>query len=167
MDEDFIKLKQKWSFIENDLFRERLSTYIEKILEQPMKIEGILLFGSLVREEAVVNQDYMSDIDLIIISNDLPEDLWERNEKIHELTADFSENIQAIWWTHEEMIKFVEKKFYLILDALDEGKILYDPNNILRELKRKLFEDLKKKHVIKKDLYWRWPISKFGEKIKF
>ncbi|TFF88872.1 MAG: nucleotidyltransferase domain-containing protein [Promethearchaeota archaeon] len=167
MNENFNKLTEKLSFIENDVFRQRLKRYVKKILEIPLEIEGILLFGSLARGDAIINQDYMSDIDLIILSKDLPEDLWERHEKIHDLTFEFNAYIQALWWTPKEMIKNVEDKYYLILDALDEGKILYDPNNLLQELKTKLKKELKKKGVIKKELYWYWPMKKFGEEIEF
>ena len=61
----------------------------------------------------------------------------------------------------------VRSKYYLILDAFDEGKILYDPENFLFKLRKKLFKDLEEKGVIKTELYWQWPIKKFGDKIEF
>lgn len=61
----------------------------------------------------------------------------------------------------------MDSKFYLLLDAFDEGKIIYDPKGILKKLKEKLFKELKAKGVIKTDLYWQWPIKRFGDKIEF
>ncbi|TXT66453.1 MAG: Nucleotidyltransferase domain protein [Promethearchaeota archaeon] len=53
------------------------------------------------------------------------------------------------------------------MDAFDEGKILYDPECILKDLRDKLFKELEAKGVIKTDLYWQWPIKHFGDKIEF
>jgi len=50
---------------------------------------------------------------------------------------------------------------------LHEGKILYDPENIPFELIKKLFIDLEEKGFKKTELYWQWPIKKFGEKFEF
>ena len=91
----------------------------------------------------------------------------ERNQEIFEITKFFSSGIQAHWWTPKEMKEHVDSKFYLILDALDEGKIIYDPYNFLKELRKQLKKDLKEKGVIKTELYWQWPIKKFGDKIEF
>lgn len=167
MNELLTSILERISFIRIDLFRTQLENYIKNILDLPYEINGILLYGSVARGESVVNDNHVSDIDLIIISKDLPEDLWEKNEKIFNLTYEFSANIQAAWWTPEEMRKSVENKYYLVLDALDEGKILHDPNGFLEKMKQELKEDLNKKNVIKKDLYWRWPSNGIGKEIEF
>ena len=114
-----------------------------------------------------ITDNYISDLDLIIISKDLPRDLWERRRFTSDLTQSVSAGIQALWWTAEEMKSHVKEKFYLVLDALDEGKIIHDPAGFIRSLKKKLFEELVEKGVIKTDLYWQWPIKYFGEKINF
>jgi predicted nucleotidyltransferase len=155
------------SFIENDYFGKLLEDYLEKIMQLPLKIRGVLLFGSLATGKALYSGQKISDIDIIIISDELPKDIWKRKEKIHELINEYFPEVQDIWWTSEEIRNHVLNKYYLILDALDEGRILYDPSNLLHSLKKQLFLDLAKKGVIKKDLYWQWPISKFGDKIEY
>lgn len=140
---------------------------MDHLFKQEIRIKGILLFGSVARGQGKINDEYISDIDLIIISDELPEDLWKRRKKTLKLTRKVTGGIQVLWWTSEEIKNHVKNKFYLILDALDEGIILYDPEDLLHQLRKRLFKDLAKKGVIKTDLYWQWPIKYFGERIEF
>ncbi|HEY0088855.1 MAG TPA: nucleotidyltransferase domain-containing protein [Candidatus Lokiarchaeia archaeon] len=155
------------SFIKNEYFKNTITQYIKKIFTIDYTIEGILLFGSVAKEIARDDKEYLSDIDLIVVAWNLTEDLWKRNDEVFKSTGDISSDIQALWWTPEEIQKNVETKFYLVLDALDDGKILYDPNNFLYELKKKLKKELKEKGVVKTEMYWQWPIKKFGDYIEF
>ena len=126
-----------------------------------------MLFGSLATDKARYDENHVSDIDLIIVCDDLQEDLWKRRRLVVKLTKTVSSGIQALWWTSKEIKSLVDSKYYLILDAFDECKFLYDPDNFLLELKTRLFKELELKGVIKTDLYWQWPIKKFGDKIEF
>lgn len=155
------------SFITLEYFKKELRQYIQLLFEQGLDIKGILLFGSLAIGTAKYNDKHISDIDLIIIYNDLPKNSWERKEFVFNLTKSVCSGIQAFWWTSEELEKHMKSKYYLILDAFDEGRILYDPDNYLLKLKEDLFKELNEKGVIKTDLYWQWPIKKFGDKIDF
>lgn len=155
------------SFIENEYFEKELRKYLGFILELDLEIKGILLYGSVATGKAKNDDDYFSDIDLIIICDDLPKDRQERKEKIFNLVKPVHSGIQDIWLTSKEIEEQVDSKFYLILDAFDEGKILHDPDSLLNRLKDKLFNELKKKGVIKTELYWQWPIKKFGDKIEY
>jgi len=164
---DLLQIEKNSEFIVEDYFREELYSFIRNIASLPIKIEGILLFGSLARGIAEYSEHHLSDIDLIIISEELPEDLWQRNELLYELTKNYRTIVQTLWWTPEEIKNRVKNKDFLILDALDEGKILFDPKGLLENLREELRDDLKKKGVIKTDLYWRWPLKKFGDRIEF
>jgi len=155
------------SFIKIEYFKDKLQKYLQYILKIELNVKGIMLFGSLATEKACYNKNHVSDIDLIIICDDLPEDLWNRRQLILNLTKTVNSGIQALWWTSKEIKNHVTSKYYLILDAFDEGKIIYDPENLLLELKTRLFEELDLKGVIKTDLYWQWPIKKFGDKIEY
>lgn len=155
------------SFIKNSYFRRRIRDFLQNLFKLPIDIKGILLFGSVATGKARYDKEYVSDIDLIIISPNLKEDFSERNDEIFELTYEFDWGIQALWWTPNEIEANVRCKFYLILDAFTDGKILYDPEFLLKKLKEKLIRELEEKGVIKKELYWQWPIKKFGDKIKF
>lgn len=155
------------SFIEEEYFENTLRRFLEFILTLNLKIKGILLFGSVATGKAKNDDDYLSDIDLIIVCDDLPKDRRERKEKIFSLIKPVHSSIQDIWLTSKELEEQVDSKFYLILDAFDEGKILHDTDGLLKRLKNKLFIELKEKGVIKTDLYWQWPIKKFGDKIEY
>jgi predicted nucleotidyltransferase len=157
------------SFIKNKYFRKQLENYILFILNNApnLDIKAILLFGSLARGDETLNQNYTSDIDLIVVSDTIPDDLKERRKKISEITKEISSDVQTLWWTSEEIKANLREKFHLLLDALDEGKILYDKNNLLHSLRKKMFIALANKGVVKTDMYWQWPIKKFGDKIEF
>lgn len=155
------------SFIKKDYFLSKIHDYINFISDQDLNIRGILLFGSVARGEEVINEEKVSDIDMIIVCDDLPDDLKKRRDYISNLTNSVNSNIQALWWTSEEIKENLEEKFHLLLDALDEGKILFDKDNLLHQLRKKMFLDLAKKGVIKTEMYWQWPIKKFGDKIEF
>ena len=155
------------SFIKLEYFKNELKEYLQFIFKLKLKIKAILLFGSVATGKARDDNDHLSDIDLFIICDDLPEDYWERRELVFELTKPVCSGKQALWRTTKEMEGYVKSKYYLILDAFDEGKILYDPENFLFELRKALFKDLEEKGVIKTELYWQWPIKKFGDKIEF
>ncbi|TFG06175.1 MAG: nucleotidyltransferase domain-containing protein [Promethearchaeota archaeon] len=155
------------SFIKEEYFKKRLRNYLKLIFSLDLNIRAVLLFGSVATGKAKYNDDYISDIDLLIVCDGLPNNASKRRKLIFKLTESVTSGIQDIWWTSREMEKNVESKFYLILDAFDEGVILYDPEDFLQELKEKLFNELKQKGVVKTELYWRWPIKKFGDKIEF
>ena len=155
------------SFIELEYFKNELKEYLQFIFKLKIKIRAVLLFGSVATGKARDDDEHLSDIDLFIICDDLPEDYWERRKLVFNLTKSVCSGKQALWRTSKEMESHVKSKYYLILDAFDEGKTLYDPENFLFELKKKLFKDLEEKGVIKTEFYWQWPIKKFGDKIEF
>ncbi len=155
------------SVIKLEYFKNELKEYLQFIFKLKLRIKAILLFGSVATGKARVDDDYLSDIDLFIICDDLTEDYWERRELVFKLTKPVCSGKQALWRTSKEMEGYVKSKYYLILDAFDEGKILYDPKNFLFKLRKALFKDLEEKGVIKTELYWQWPIKKFGDKIEF
>ncbi len=155
------------TFIKLEYFKNKLQEYLQYVLKMEIYIKGIMLFGSLATDKAIYDENHISDIDLIIVCDELQEDLWKRRRLLVKLTKTVSSGIQALWWTSKEIKSLVASKYYLILDAFDEGRILYDPDNFLLELKTRLLKELELKGVIKTDLYWQWPIKKFGDKIEF
>lgn len=160
------------SFIKIESFKNTLLEFLLGILKQEdAKIRGILLFGSVATGKARDDDEHLSDIDLIIICDELPENHRERTLFKLDATKAIKKtsiiSFQKLWWTSKEIEDLVKSKFYLILDAFDEGVILYDPENFLNNLREKLLRDLREKGVIKTDLYWQWPIKKFGDEIEF
>ena len=155
------------SFIKLEYFQKKLKKYTQFIFKLGLNIRAILLFGSVATGKAQNNADHLSDIDLFIISDEITVGLLKRNQWVVNLTKPVCSGVQALWRTSKEMRSYVDSKYYLILDAFDEGQILYDPDNFLRKLKERTFKELQEKGVIKTELYWQWPIKKFGDKIEY
>ncbi len=155
------------AFIKEEYLKKKLSEFLEFIFKLDLEIRSILLFGSVATGRARDDSEYLSDIDLFVVSDNITVDLLKRSSWVLNLTKPVCSGIQALWRTSKEMESYADSRYYLILDALDEGQILYDPDNFLKNLKEKLFTELKAKGVIKTDLYWQWPIKEFGDKIDY
>ncbi len=157
------------SFIQNANFLRSIKEYLEKLFQLDRKIQGILLFGSLARGEAIYSEREVSDIDLIVIFSDgeLPNDHIERSKTKRELMDLALIGFDSIWMTKTEFEKSVQIKMDIILSCLDEGKILYDPNELIKNQKSKLIRELKEKGVKKRKNYWIWPLKKIGEEIEW
>lgn len=157
------------SFIQNANFLRSVKEYLEKLFQLDRKIQGILLFGSLARGEAIYSEREVSDIDLIVIFSDgeLPNDHIERSKTKRELMDLALIGFDSIWMTKTEFEKSVQIKMDIILSCLDEGKILYDPNELIKNQKSKLIRELKEKGVKKRKNYWIWPLKKIGEEIEW
>lgn len=157
------------SFIKIDYFASSLTEYLESLFKTEKEIVGIILFGSLATEKAEFSSDKISDIDLLIIfaDNQLPIDHRERTNLKLTLMGLTLSGINSIWMSKSEFKKSIESKRDLILSILDEGIILYDQNNYLRDSRTKLFKELEEKGVKKRKMYWIWPQKRLGEEIKW
>lgn len=157
------------SFITHDFFINKLKKCLYQLFRINRKIYGILLFGSLARGNAIYSDEKISDIDLIVIFSDdeLPKDHLERINLQIDLMDLADLGIDDLWMTEAEFKNMVDIKADLILYALDEGKILFDPNSLMIEQKAKMLKDLKEKGVIKRNNYWIWPLKYLGEEIEW
>lgn len=157
------------SFIQNANFLRSVKEYLEKLFQFDKKIQGILLFGSLARGEAIYTEREISDIDLIVIFSDgeLPNDHIERSRIKRESMDLALLGFDSIWMTKTEFEKSVQIKMDIILSCLGEGKILYDPNDLIKNQKSKLIRELKEKGVKKRNNYWIWPLRKLGDEIEW
>lgn len=157
------------SFIKNNYFLRILEEYLKKLFQINKKLKGIILFGSLSRDNAAFSDEKISDIDLIVVffDNELPDDHKERT-KLKLKLMDLTElGIDSLWMTETEFKNLIKIKADIILSALDEGKVLYDPGGLIKEQKNKLFKELKEKGVIKRRHYWIWPIKNLGDEIEW
>lgn len=157
------------SIVHNEYFREKLKEYFERLFQLDKEVIGILLFGSISRNEAVVSNEKISDIDVVIIfaNGEIPISHRERTNLKVELMGFYSSHIDSIWMTEQQFKKAVKNKMGILLTALNEGKILYDPKNLIVEQKEQLFKKLEEKGVIKRKNYWIWPLEKFGDEIEW
>jgi len=157
------------SIIKNEYFLKTLEEYLTKLYQTNKKIVGIVLFGSLARNEATNSQDKVSDIDLLVVfeEGELPKDPIKRPSLEISLLKLAASGIDSIWMTEVEFKAKVRVKMDVLLSALYEGIILYDPFSLIITEKEKLFKELKEKGVLKRIDYWIWPLKYLGEEIEW
>jgi len=134
-----------------------INSYFD-IVRKRIDIFGLMLFGSAARGEAKPYNSYESDVDLLIIIKDLSVDLQERLLQKIDIEAGTRSRIQAIWMKPEELEEHIEAKAGYILDAFEDGIILYDPIFFLERKKQELVEELDKKGVSKLKWGYSWNI---------
>ncbi len=151
-------------FLNNEYYSTKLENYLTQLFQVNKIIVGIVLFGSLARGDAIYSEEKRSDIDLIIIfkDNELPEHHRKRSALKLKLMEFSPSRVDSLWMTESEFKNLVRIKTDLILYALDEGRLLYDPLGLVKEQKENLFKELKKKGVKKEKHYWAWTIKHIG-----
>lgn len=143
-------------------YRSDIETYCARIWERyGPRFRGALLFGSLVRGEARPYETLESDIDLIVLIDGLPPLAQRLMEKI-EVEKNLHTLVRAIWMTPEDLEGHLKAKAGYILDAFDEGFLLYDQDGFLSESRRNLAEELREKGAVKTERWWSFPV-KAGE----
>ncbi|MGQ4873663.1 MAG: nucleotidyltransferase domain-containing protein [Promethearchaeia archaeon] len=140
-------------FITNREFKEDLEEYVIKLFQTDKKIVGILLFGSLARNEASYSEEKISDIDILVVfeDNELPDDPIERIKLEISLLGLSASGFDSVWLTRSEFLTQIKIKRDLLLSALYDGKILYDPANFIADNKRNCLKNLKK-GALKKEM---------------
>lgn len=171
MENLFLKLPEE--------YREYLQKYLELVKTSFGKdLVSVCVFGSVARGRAKPT----SDIDILLIADNLPETLNKRMTKLHEihLTLKKTESYKCLKnkQRNGSITEFVfsrdEIKNHppILLDIIDDGIILYDRESFLRsvldDIRKRLKELGSKKIVINEDK-WFWvlkPDIKFGERVK-
>lgn len=124
------------------------------------------MFGSVARGKQKSSTKYESDADILSVIENLPERFSLKRLDLS-IKVGHIYRVESEWVTKFELEQYFQAKTGFILDAFDEGIIVYDPENYLIRKREELFQDLKKKGVIKKpSLGWVFPI-KIGEKIEY
>ncbi|HUY01513.1 MAG TPA: hypothetical protein VMV49_18260 [Candidatus Deferrimicrobium sp.] len=124
-------------------------------------ILGVLLFGSLAKGKEKSFEDAISDVDLIILAENLPS-VKERLLFLRTLQTD--PRLRFFLLTPEE-IKPMMTSTGWILDAFSYGKILYDPQDILQSLLALFHKKLREKQISETPHYWDRP-APFGDEIE-
>lgn len=157
------------SFIKYDQFKSALKNYLECLLKSDLKLLGIVLFGSLAKNQVEYSPEKISDIDLLVIfdNDQLPSNHRARtNLKIKKMGRSLS-GIDSIWMNKSEFNASIESKRDLLLSVLEDGIILYDQENFVEKAKTTLFKELHDKGVKKRRMYWIWPQKHPGEEIEW
>ncbi|WP_456393939.1 nucleotidyltransferase domain-containing protein [Thermococcus sp.] len=109
-------------------YESEIREYVEA-LKGALRPKLILLYGSLARGTFGLG----SDVDILVISENLPKSPNERLKLLYELDRTRAP-IDAKAYTPGEVKKMLLKGHPLIMDALSDGKILYADEDYLREL---------------------------------
>lgn len=121
-------------------YEEALRKYLALVLRDG-KVTGLILFGSLAKG---LEKPYPeSDIDILVVAENIPKDLFERRMMALKI-KEGCPLIEDIWITPEELIDAVRGGWGLILDALEDGIVIYDRNGIIAEAKNILKSNFKR-----------------------
>ena len=107
-------------------------------LRRALRLKGLVLFGSRSRGDWKPWSDY----DLLIIA-EFEEDYMSRIPRILELLSDIPAHVEPHPYTVEEARRMLAKGNPILVDALEEGKVLYTTPEFeelvetYRELKRR------------------------------
>ena len=136
---------------------------------------SVVLYGSVARGEAAPH----SDIDLLIVSDGLPEGRFAKRKVLKQARALMAEQKDAlfqsgIWSNFSEIIKTREaaqKRNYLYLDISEDAVILFDKDNFFEKLLTEFRALLKQmgsvRRVYKGHRYWDLkPDFKAGDTIE-
>ncbi|MEM4976782.1 MAG: nucleotidyltransferase domain-containing protein [Desulfurococcaceae archaeon] len=112
-------------------YEEVLKKYLTLVLRDG-RAAGLILYGSLAKG---LEKPYPeSDIDVLVVAGNIPKDLFERRMMALKIKEDCL-LIEDIWITPEELIDAVRGGWGLILDALEDGVVIYDRNGTIAEAK--------------------------------
>ncbi len=156
-------------------------TLLKKLLNEIRRhfeknLISVVLYGSMARGE--VTKD--SDIDLLIISDNLPKERLRRQDLFMEMEKESDEEVKKIydkWGFYPYISPILKTKddarilSPLYLDMVTDAKILYDKDDFFKNILEKLRLELKSLNArkIKVGKKWYWdlkPDYKFGEVIK-
>ena len=103
----------------------------------------IILFGSLARGDF----NERSDVDIIVIASNLPDNYIKRSLLLYNLIETL-DPIEPLGFTPEEFIQMIQNKNCTSLFAMNEGKALYNETyfNFLKEI----YKDTVNKYNISK-----------------
>lgn len=160
-------------------FHLRLSGEYAAMLQKFLggKLRAVCLFGSAARGD--FKKD--SDIDLLVIADELPEDVGSRHSMFNQLRMEisssdtakklrnlgYSTSISEIYLTPDE----AEKHPPIMLDIVEDGIIIYDVDNFLRKVLKEIKERLltlgARRVQTSKGWYWVLkPDARLGEEIR-
>ena len=119
-------------------YKKEIDKYMQ-ILKEKLNPKLIILHGSIARGTFGVG----SDVDILVISDELPKNFNKRLKLLY-LLDETSAPIDIKGYTTKEFQRMVLRGHPLALDALEEGIVLFADEDYLREIK-KLFVHAKKK----------------------
>lgn len=140
--------------------RERLRLEVESLIKRfidevfrKYSPSCIILFGSYVKGDFTES----SDVDICVISNELPEDLIERRTIITGI-----KKIRALGFKEDEFFRMLDEMNPLVLDIVYEGRPLFG-EEIFRRYKKKLKKMIKRGFIEKYKDGWRYKSTRLSD----
>ncbi|MEM1575494.1 MAG: nucleotidyltransferase domain-containing protein [Nitrososphaerota archaeon] len=133
--------------VKNKLKREAYKK-IEEFLKQVkhLKPKTIILFGSYAKNEFTE----FSDIDICLIAENLPENIFERRS----LSGLYKvPSLRVIGYYPKEFLEEIKKPNFFIYDILNDGKIIYD-DGFIKEAKKLWKKVIKELAIVKNKDKW-------------
>lgn len=160
-----------------DAYMKLVNEYVNMIKEiLSQNLISVCLFGSIARGDFTQE----SDIDILIVAKNLPEDVGRRHSLLTEarlkiLLSDIAENLRKLGYsiTFSEVILTpdeIRRHPPILLDIVEDGIIFYDDNNfllsVINDVRKRLKELGAKKIRLEHGWYWLLKHdAKFGEEI--
>jgi predicted nucleotidyltransferase len=132
---------------ENELLKE-----VVRRIVKTLNVKIIILFGSRARGDWTPQSDY----DLLIIA-DFKESYLDRIKLVLDIIGDIPLEVEPHPYTLEEAVDMLKRGNPTIVDALEEGKVLYASNdlnkllNLFKELKRRGMKRSKTSIILPED----------------
>lgn len=113
---------------------------IIKILKEKIKDKLIsaVLFGSLVKREC----HKYSDIDLLVVVKDLPDNWRERDRIALDIDFNCGRAVELVLISPEDLLFSIENIAPLMLEIYDNHQILYDPEEFFSSSMKKFATNL-------------------------
>ncbi|MEM2946105.1 MAG: nucleotidyltransferase domain-containing protein [Thermoproteota archaeon] len=123
---------------------------IEEFLRQVkrLRLKLVVLFGSYARGDFTEE----SDIDVCVVAEDLPENVFERRSLsgLYRVSG-----LRVVGYFPEEFLKELEKPNFFLHDVLEEGLILHHDESFLKSVMEKRDAVKKKLGLVKEHDGWR------------
>ncbi|MHA1713323.1 MAG: nucleotidyltransferase domain-containing protein [Candidatus Ranarchaeia archaeon] len=121
--------------------KQKIKHFVEQLLTE-MPIEVVILFGSLAKHQ----EGWGSDIDLLIIGGHADQDWFTRQSRVYTLSGG---GFDIFVYTRQEIQEMLQNYHLIILEALADGIILYDPQKLGLELKNQVQKWEKEGHLVR------------------
>jgi predicted nucleotidyltransferase len=108
-------------------YEEEIKKYIEAL--KILKPKLVILHGSIARKEFGLG----SDVDLIVVSDNLPDKIMDRIKLLYEID-ETKAPLDIKGYKSKEIRKMIKKGNPLIMDAMEDGIILFADENFLKEI---------------------------------
>jgi len=129
------------------MYFKEINRFCKRVIRS-LDTKCIILYGSLARGDF----NERSDIDLIVIASNLPENYYKRAELLSDLIVS-AVPIEPLGYTPDEFIKMIQNRHCTSLFAMTEGKPLYGKKYFafLMKIYKALAEEYK---LVKRESAW-------------